>query len=815
MTTRASDVLPLVQPALVKFIAFLNGTPADPAASLDDLAKSYADAKGKQGRDAVASRIGMNDAELTMFDATLREGVRRVSRLAPDAPSYETRNTTIAALRLLSWLETIADRKPDFAFSVTLPGQDDEIGRKQVRALELILRSLITERYEDQPALIARLKELLSEKVVQQWLTSADRGDVLSGTTFSELSSLFVSTQEYPNYDPLYKETPLLTLLKEKRVTIRNYLDDIRRIRNVLAHNKRVSPAQMSLLNMYYDELVEPLQEAHDQGRTKVNPELFLDVSREELNGYFNTLSEDVKGVKDDIADLRAELGGKIDDVKKDTAAIRQDTAAINERTKRIDSGTRAANRKLYFIVGAILLVLLIGAVTVQMLSDTKETTEKIAGDTSATRETTDRIEDKTDQIGDDTAEIKDSTARIETSIGEIADAFKRIDKNGGVIENPSSPAEHYHNALVYQERGDTANARKEYMAFAEADVDAIDVHDRFAQLLRAQDGTAGAREIYGGLASRLKAPAIKLVYAMQFVDAERTKRVEEFMTANPDYGPGYYLLAQEYSEARTGGQSVNDKQKEFDNLNKFLAADAAGTLIRHFVDVQVLGQWLDTARQRVKVLEPQLQATRSQPSLVQSRNNAGWSVTFIIPEAATQIFYRLGETGEFVDTGSSGMIDQRTGKPAPNMWISLPIDQTSTTIYLKYINMNGQEMGPFALAFEAGASALAEEHKRMLEMTWTSWILIQQNPGNEAQQLIYFTGMTSWRCGIAKAMYGFNGAGLDKELVMPPCDEQNPMAIPSDFLPYMEAPPGLQTMQVQVTYKDGTQSAVRDYKPQ
>lgn len=806
--TRASDVLPLIQPALVKFISFLNGAPADPAASLDDLAKSYADAKGKQGRDAVAAKIGMNDAELTMFDATLREGVRRVSRLAPDAPPYETRNTTIAALRLLSWLETVADRKPDFAFTVTLPGQDDEVGRKQVRALELILRSLITERYEDQPALIARLKDLLSEKVVQQWLTSADRGDVLSGTTFSELSSLFVSTQEYPNYDPLYKDTPLLSLLKEKRVTIRNYLDDIRRIRNVLAHNKRVTPAQMSLLNMYYDELVEPLQEAHDQGRTKVNPELFLDVSKEELEGYFGSLSQDVKGVKDDIADLRAELGGKIDDVKKDTAAIR-------ETTTRIETGTRSANSKLWVVLGSLVGIAAVAAAILYFVLGTSEKTDKIANDTSATRETAGRIEDKTDQIGSDTSEIKDSTARIESSIGEIADSFKRIDKNGGVIENAQTPAEHYHNAIVYEQRGDSANARKEYMAFAEADVDAIDVFERFARLVRVQDGRAGAREVFSSLASRLKAPAIKLVYAMQFEDAERTKRMDEFMTANPDYGPGHYLLAQEFSEERTGGQSVNDKQREFDELTKFIAADAAGTLIKHFVDQQVLGEWLDRSRQRVKVLEPQLSANRSQPTLVQSRNNAGWSVTFMIPEAATQIFYRLGETGEFVDTGSSGMIDQRTGKPMPNMWISLPIDQQSTTIYLKYINMNGQEMGPFALAFEAGTSALGEEHKRMLEMTWTSWIVIQPNPGNPDQQLIYFTGMTSWRCGIAKAMYGFNGEGLDKELKFPPCDEKDPMAIPNDFMPYMESPPGLKTMQVQVTYKDGTQSAVREYKPQ
>lgn len=64
-----------------------------------------------------------------MFDAALREGVRRVGRLAPDAPSsYEQRNTTIAALRFFSWLETIADRQPGFAFAVTLKDQDDEVG---------------------------------------------------------------------------------------------------------------------------------------------------------------------------------------------------------------------------------------------------------------------------------------------------------------------------------------------------------------------------------------------------------------------------------------------------------------------------------------------------------------------------------------------------------------------------------------------------------------------------------------------------------------------------------------------------------------
>ena len=107
-----------------------------------------------------------------------------------------------------------------------------------------------------------------------------------------------------------------------------------------------------------------------------MNPELFLDVSREELNGYFNTLSEDVKGVKDDIADLRVELGGKLDDVKKDTAAIR-------ETTTRIESGTKAANSKLWVVLASLVGIAAVVAAILYFVLGTKETTEQIAGDTS------------------------------------------------------------------------------------------------------------------------------------------------------------------------------------------------------------------------------------------------------------------------------------------------------------------------------------------------------------------------------------------------------------------------------------------------
>ena len=94
---------------------------------------------------------------------------------------------------------------------------------------------------------------------------------------------------------------------------------------------------------------------------------------------------------------------------------------------------------------------------------------------------------------------------------------------------------------------------------------------------------------------------------------------------------------------------------------------------------------------------------------MVQSRNNGGWTVSILIPEAALKMWYRIGEEGEFIDNGVGAYNDPRTGQPAPNTNISLPADQGPTTIYIKYLNANGEEMGPFALAFVT-SSALVEE---------------------------------------------------------------------------------------------------------
>ena len=118
---------------------------------------------------------------------------------------------------------------------------------------------------------------------------------------------------------------------------------------------------------------------------------------------------------------------------------------------------------------------------------------------------------------------------------------FAQLAAAGGIIADPQRPDEFYHNARLHELSGDMLNARRDYLAFADFDIDAVDPYSRFATLLRVQDGKAGAREVFGALAEKGKAPALKLVHLLQFDDQQRLDKLNAFIAANPESGPAYY----------------------------------------------------------------------------------------------------------------------------------------------------------------------------------------------------------------------------------------------------------------------------------
>lgn len=485
--------------------------------------------------------------------------------------------------------------------------------------------------------------------------------------------------------------------------------------------------------------------------------------------------------------------------------------AAIAGGVYGVQQETNSQNGVIAALVPAVAeLQQSLGIVSVKVAKIEKTVTET-QKTVEAVKQTTDTLAAGQQQQQAQAEKLQATTEQIAASIDTIAKGFAQLAAQGGAIADPKRPDEFYHNARVYELAGDMLNARRAYLAFAGFDVDAIDPYTRFATLLRVQDGKAGAREVFGQLAGKAKAPAIKLVHLLQFDDAQRLDKLNAFISANSDYAPAYFLLAQEFSEDRLGSQTLADKRSEAEALTKFVSYEKDGGLLKYFVDQTQLADWLDRSRTRLAALGDVLDPSRFVPTLTPTRSNAGWSMTISLPEPATAISWRLGDSGPFTDTGLMAMNDQRTGKPMPNPSFELPDSTVATTIGIKYLDIRDRETGPFDIRFDPD-SALQQGNKQILDQFWTSWIAFDAS-GNHG--LVYFTQMLSFRCAIKEVRYSLNGTALDKEIKMPPCDAKDPYAIPADYQPYFKVKDDVKSMAVQVTYTDGTKSPVREYKRQ
>ncbi|MHC5009452.1 MAG: STY4199 family HEPN domain-containing protein [Planctomycetota bacterium] len=786
----------------------------------EDLAarmKRFGRIKGERGRKAVADALGLQEAELPFFDAALRD-VERTWGRREEGDAQSERNAGIAAVRLLSWFETVAQRTPELALDAEVEALvSEDLGRKQVRALELIVRSLITESYGDQEALVARLRQALSEQVVARWQAGADPGDILSGCTFSELAGLFVSKEEFARYERLYEDTPFLTLLKQRRKTIQNFLDDVRRIRNALAHNKRITATQLSLLDLYYEEIVTPVQTAHDEGETKVDPAIYLDVSKEDLEGYFDGLREDVRAVRDDLGELRQDVMDSLGVIATDTAAIRETTRGVNRKLVLVAAG-------VLILIGAAIFLAVQGGETREEATRTRETaerTETAARETAETtreiaqnveeatetnREVAERVEEATEATEAAAREMQEASEQVVQTLEELREGFAALTQTGGIIADPRRPQEYYHNARVYEQRGDNAQAMRNYRAFFGFDeLEFVDPHLRFQSFLKLQNGVAGAREVYYELERDSASVATAFAWNLLLDGDARVEGLSAFLEAHPEFAPAWYELSRDYSVARLGSQSMGDKRREKELLERFLGLQEEGHFLRYYLDQAVAAEQIEDAKERLAALSVIADEVLENPvSITATRSNQGWMVTVSIPDTVKEIFYRIGSEGEFRSTGHMAGVRSHAGFPLPNYAIEMG-NAEKTIIQIKYTDPRDQEHGPFDVLFDPEVM-LVQSMKGTLGMTKNSWLSFRDY---DDKVLVYFTHLLSYRAILEEIRYGIDTETPDETFAFSPADPKNPYAVNPDDTIYLEVPKETTFATVQLLYKDGTASEV------
>ena len=286
--------------------------------------------------------------------------------------------------------------------------------------------------------------------------------------------------------------------------------------------------------------------------------------------------------------------------------------------------------------------------------------------------------------------------AKLDQGFTEVLDKIDSIDKNAGIVSNPKSYNDYYHNAKVYELTGNLIEARKAYEKYFEADLAYIDPWVSYAQLIKSLEGPSSVLEFLGEWRDRYSEnPAVQLVYALNKTEREDKLALLENLKARfSDYGPIELALLELYSYKENGVMTLADQKKNQEALEKLKSLAEGDGLSKYYIDKQQLSEKEDFIRSQQNLADSYYSQMVKNPLdfKFEYLGTGAVSLTFVPAELVKKIYYRIDGAGDFIDTGSMGITMAGSSESLPNYSAieSLPVGEHS--IEVKYLDSKGQE---------------------------------------------------------------------------------------------------------------------------
>jgi hypothetical protein len=122
----------------------------------------------------------------------------------------------------------------------------------------------------------------------------------------------------------------------------------------------------------------------------------------------------------------------------------------------------------------------------------------------------------------------------------------------------------------------------------------------------------------------------------------------------------------------------------------------------------------------------------------------------------------------------------------------------------VRYRDVHGDLVGPLSFDLDPRRD-LAKFGKDTLLKIPGSWVMLSAG----GSSYLYFTTLITYRCAIERVLYGY-GDAPDREFDLPQCDPSDPYSVPSDATMFIEAPPDVDAVSVQLVWSDGERSKVQ-----
>lgn len=229
-----------------------------------------------------------------------------------------------------------------------------------------------------------------------------------------------------------------------------------------------------------------------------------------------------------------------------------------------------------------------------------QEDTATIRRDTAAIQANTAALRDSSADIARDTATVADATTTMAQGMERLTDRLARVGE-GGLIDAPASPADFYHNAKLQELSGRFREAFASYKSYMDFNEEFVDPCLSYLDLLRSQHGHEAAEAEFGRLARQFPDNrAVRLAGLSSGAGAARRQALERFVAENPDFGPGHWLAAKEFSTEVMGAPSSIAVEHEKDHLEALQKQDEAGRFGRWFLDKRFAADQMRLARSRL-----------------------------------------------------------------------------------------------------------------------------------------------------------------------------------------------------------------------
>ena len=190
------------------------------------------------------------------------------------------------------------------------------------------------------------------------------------------------------------------------------------------------------------------------------------------------------------------------------------------------------------------------------------------------------------------------NTQRIADTLEELRTSFQSAAQQGGLVLQPQTVGQLYHNARLSEQQGQPLAARGWYLRVLQSGQEFVDVHLSFQQLLKLQDGPQEARQFYQQLPGDRQHPV--RVWAESLLEElpSRESRLRSLVASAPGFAPAAYELSRCVSEAYVGSQSLTDRIQEKEWLEAFFRWHDEGQLLCYFLDPAAAASMIKDARQ-------------------------------------------------------------------------------------------------------------------------------------------------------------------------------------------------------------------------